>query len=75
MFPPKSSISYILKEFSGIITKMDIKTLSLEELIELHWKIAERIKGLRKMKLSGDLQNCEVGDRVSFTEYLQKFVR
>lgn len=45
---------------------MDIEKLSLEQLIELHCKISKRIRELRKMKLFEDLQNFEVGDRVSF---------
>lgn len=30
---------------------MDIEDLSLEELMELHWKILKRIQKIRKMKL------------------------
>ncbi|MEA3421439.1 MAG: hypothetical protein U9Q97_07175 [Acidobacteriota bacterium] len=45
---------------------MDIEHFSLEELMELHWKILKRIQKIRKMKLYDDLQKFDVGDKVSF---------
>ncbi len=45
---------------------MDIENFSLEELMELHWKILKRIQKLGKMKLYEDLQKFDVGDKVSF---------
>lgn len=45
---------------------MDIENLSLEELRELNWKILKRMQKLRKMKLYGDLQKFDAGDRISF---------
>ena len=45
---------------------MDVENLSLEELMELHWKILKCIQKFRKMKLYEDLQKFDVGDKVSF---------
>ena len=45
---------------------IEIKNLSLKELIEFHDKIASRIWELQRTKLSEKLGEFQIGDKVSF---------
>ena len=44
----------------------DVDSLSLEEAVELHRKVCKRIKELHRRKLSQELGNFEVGEKVLF---------
>ncbi len=48
------------------ITKIDIDNLSLEQLIELHDKIAHRIRELQQTAYSGKLKEFQIGEKVKF---------
>ena len=46
--------------------EIEIEKLSLKELVELHNKIARRLWELHKGKLSEELGEFQIGDKVSF---------
>ena len=46
--------------------EIEIEKLSLKELVELHDKIARRLWELQKGKLSEELGEFQIGDKVSF---------
>ena len=46
--------------------EIEIEKLSLKELVELHNKIARRLWELQKGKLSEELGEFQIGDKVSF---------
>ena len=48
------------------ITKIDVDSLSLEQLIHLHDKIAHRIWQLQQAAYSGKLQEFQIGEKVRF---------
>ena len=48
------------------ITKIDVDSLSLEQLIHLHDKIAHRIWQLQQAAYSGKLQEFQIGEKAKF---------
>ena len=48
------------------ITRIEIDHLSLDQLIQLHDKVARRIWELQQAAVSGKLQEFQIGDRVKF---------
>lgn len=52
--------------YNGVVNKIEIENLCLEELVEIHRKICKRIRELNRSKVSEELKNFEIGDEIRF---------